>query len=55
MKVSFDDNYLFTASKDSTIIIYEIKDKEAKVRLDKDGLGMQFSEEFLMAQDEYNE
>lgn len=48
MKVSFDDNYLFTASSDRTLIIYEIKDKDAKVRLDKDNIGYSFSEEFLM-------
>jgi len=30
MRVSFDDNYLITAGKDGCIILFDIKDKEAR-------------------------
>lgn len=39
---------MFSTSSDRSLIIYDIKDKDAKVRLDKDNIGYSFSEEFLM-------
>jgi len=30
LKISFDDNYVFSAGEDGSLIIFEIKDKEAK-------------------------
>ncbi len=55
LKVSFDDNYIFSAGDDGAIIIYEVKEKDAKIKLDKDGSGMQFADEFLMSRDKYSE
>ena len=51
--MSFDDNYVFTVGNDCALIIYEIKDKEAKIKIDKDGMGMQFAEEFLIPKESY--
>ena len=55
LKVSFDDNYLFTAGQDGTIIIYENNYKKTKIQIDKEGMGMQFAEEFLIPRDQYEE
>ena len=54
MKVTFDDNYIFTTGTDGCLIMYENKDKESKIKLDKDNLPMQFAEEFLMKREEYS-
>jgi WD40 repeat protein len=48
LAITFDDNYIFTAGKDGCLIIYENKDKDSKVKIDKDSIGMQFAEEFLI-------
>jgi len=48
MKVSFDDNYIFTVGEEGAVIIYEVKDKDSKIKLDKEGLTVQFAEEFLV-------
>jgi hypothetical protein len=39
LKVSFDDNHLFTVGLDGALIIYQITDDAYKVKLDKDGMG----------------
>jgi len=55
MCVTFDDSFVFTAGNDGTIVIYEIMDKEMRIKIDKEGIGMQFAEEFLMPRETYNE
>jgi hypothetical protein len=30
MRISFDNNYLFTAGRDGTLIIHDIKDKDPR-------------------------
>ncbi len=40
-------NYLFTVGEDGNIIIYDVKDKDPKGRRDKDGIGIDFSDEIL--------
>ncbi len=37
MKVTYDDNYLVTAGGDGCLMIFSIKDKEAKGSKFKDG------------------
>jgi len=53
LRVTFDDSYVFTAGEDGMLIIFEIKDKESKLKREKEGTGIQFSEEFLMSQQRY--
>ena len=48
LAISFDDNYIFTAGEDGTLVIYENQQRENKIKLDKDGMGMAPAEEFLM-------
>ena len=36
MKVSYDDSYVFTASYDNSLIIYDVKDQSSKIEF-KDG------------------
>jgi len=38
---------------DGILIIYEIRDKEGKLKRDKDGVGVNFSEEFLISKKDY--
>lgn len=47
MKLSFCMNYLFSAGEDGNLIIHEVKDKDPKGRREKDGIGMDFSDEIL--------
>lgn len=55
LKVSFDDNHIFSASEDGSLVVYENRDKEFKVKLDKESIiETQFSEEFLITRDQYN-
>ena len=35
------------------LIIYEIRDKEGKIKRDKEGAGIHFSEEFLISKLKY--
>ncbi|CAD8184061.1 unnamed protein product [Paramecium octaurelia] len=56
MKVSYDDSYVFTASYDNSLIIYDVKDQSSKIEF-KDGgqaYGVQaYADEFLMQRDQY--
>ena len=47
MKLSFCTNFLFTVGDDGHLIIYDVKDKDPKGRRDKDGIGMEYSDEIL--------
>ena len=69
IRVTFDDSYVFTVGEDGLLIIYEIKDKvtywyfihlkykhlskEGKLKRDKEGVGIHFSEEFLISKQKY--
>ena len=53
IKITFDDQYIFTAGEDGMLIIYEIRDKEGKIKRDKEGSGIHFSEEFLISKLKY--
>ncbi len=47
MKLSFCTNFLFTVADDGHLMIYEVKDKDPKGKRDKDGIGMEYSDEIL--------
>lgn len=49
MRISFDNNFLFTAGKDGTLMIYDIKDRDPRGGVIKRDFGgvLQFSEEIL--------
>ena len=53
LRITFDDNYLFTIGLDGSIIIYQITEDQYKVKLDKDGMGTQFTDEFLIPREKY--
>lgn len=48
MKLSYDDKSLFTVGEDGCVIIWEIKDKDARVNRGKDTKEMPPSEELLL-------
>lgn len=48
MRVSFDDTYLFTVGHDGALVIYQLMEEQFKVKLDRDGMGSQYAEEFLI-------
>ena len=35
IRITFDDSYIFTAGEDGLLIIYEIRDKEGKMKREK--------------------
>lgn len=49
MRLSFDNNYLFTAGADSALIIHDVKDRDPRGggKRDREGLGLNFSDEIL--------
>ena len=49
MRISYDNNYLFTAGRDGTLIIHDIKDRDPRGGVIKRDLGgvLSFSEEIL--------
>lgn len=47
MKMSFCSNFLFSVGEDGNLIIHEVKDKDPKGRRDKEGIGMDHSDEIL--------
>lgn len=51
--VTYDDSYLFSIGEDGNLIIYELKDKDSKVKRDKESFGMLMSEEYLYDRDKY--
>ena len=59
MRISYDNNYLFTAGKDGCLIIYEIKDRDPRGGLIKrergEGAIMQFSDEILTEKPEMDD
>ena len=57
MCISYDNNYLFSAGKDGTFMIHDIKDKDPRGGVIKRDLGgvIQFSEEILTEKAEMEE
>lgn len=56
IRVSFDDNYLFTVSLDGTLIIWDIKDRDVRIaRRDKDHSSIEQSREILITASEIEE
>ena len=51
--ISNDDSYLFSIGEDCNLIVYELKDKDSKVKRDKESFGMLMSEEYLYDRDKY--
>ena len=47
MKMSYCTTFLFTVGEDGHFMIYEVKDKDPKCKWDKDGIGMEYSDEIL--------
>lgn len=45
--MSFCTTFLFTVGDDGHFMIYEVKDKDPKGKRDKDGIGMEYSDEIL--------
>jgi len=57
MRISFDNNSLFTAGEDGTLIIHEITDRDPRggsssIKRDRDGGLPNFSEEILTEKSE---
>lgn len=57
MRISFDNNYLFTAGRDGTLIIHDIKDRDPRGGVIKRDFGgvLNFSEEILTEKTEMEE
>ena len=53
--VSFDDSYLFTVGLDGALIIYSLNEEQYKIKLDKDGMGHSFADEFLIPREKYKQ
>ena len=48
MRLSYDNNYLFTGGMDGLVIIHDIKDRDPRGAKAREGLGLPFSEEILV-------
>jgi hypothetical protein len=48
MRLSYDNNYLFTGGQDGLVIIHDIKDRDPRGSKTREGLGLPFSEEILV-------
>lgn len=47
LRVSFKDNFIFTAGRDGTLIVYENRDKDYLVKIDNESVES-VAEEFLI-------
>jgi len=48
MRLSFDNNYLFTAGQDGLLVIHDIKDRDPRgAKREREGVGLAFSDEIL--------
>lgn len=53
MRISYDDNYLFTVGLDGCICVFEIRDKEARsIKRDKEGAGISYGDEIIIKKQE---
>jgi len=49
MKLSYDNNYLFSAGQDGALIIHDVKDRDPRggVKREREGMNLPFSDEIL--------
>jgi cilia- and flagella-associated protein 57 len=49
MKLSYDNNFLFTAGQDGLLIFHDIKDRDPRggAKREREGVGLPFSDEIL--------
>lgn len=54
MKLSFDNNFLFSGGQDGLLILHDIKDRDPRggAKRDREGLGLPFSDEILTEKQE---
>ena len=54
MRLSYDNNFLFTAGQDGCLIIYDVKDRDPKggLKREREGLALNFSDEILTEKQE---
>jgi hypothetical protein len=56
MKMSFDENYLFTVGQDGSICVFEIRDRETRnIKRDKETSGLPFGDEIIIKSAEVQE
>lgn len=49
MRLSYDNNFLFTTGQDGLLVIHDIKDRDPRgAKAQREGLGLPFSEEILV-------
>ena len=50
MRLSYDNNYLFTGGQDGLVVIHDIKDRDPRgaAKAQREGLALPFSEEILV-------
>jgi len=53
MKISYNDDYLFTVGEDGLLVVYEVSDKEAQSKREKEGSEAEYAEDFLISKDYY--
>ena len=52
MKISYDDQYLFTVSEDACLFIHKLTDKEGRSKRDRD---VPYAEEILITRSDLEE
>lgn len=54
MKLSYDNNYLFSAGQDGALIIHDVKDRDPRggVKREREGMNLPFSDEILTEKQE---
>ena len=52
MRLSYDNNYLFTAGQDAALIIHAVSEKEDKDKDKREPMALAFSDEILTKKDE---
>ena len=52
MRLSYDNNFLFTSGQDGALIISDVKEKDLKGGLRREGVGLPYSDEILTEKQE---
>jgi hypothetical protein len=54
MKLSYDNNYLFSAGQDGALIIHDVKDRDPRggIKREREGMNLPFSDEILTEKSE---
>ena len=56
MKLSYDNNYLFSVGADGALIIHDVKDRDPRgAQRDREGLALPFSDEILTERTEIDQ